>query len=342
MIKIKLIDPQIHRNETAFRPFYQLKEEFKDVGIEFLWSGDSYDFALIGQASIIDKKVSLEASVEKGLNFLKTVTGNYIIIDGQDSTALVGTVDIFRQVHNNKNCKLFLKNSYLKDFNQYKTGWVNGRIYWGAGNYSVPDIDELKPKMKLSGCNWLNTIPYKFFDYNGKHYDVSCMFTYPSPKPVYEHGLLQSEYYDKHREQLLKILGNRYNIAKLGTVLKVEQSVYYNMMANSKIIMAPLGYGEMAPRDLESAILGGILMKPNLDYLWTMPNIYVPGETYVAVKYDWSDLLEKINEILSKYEYYQEYYVENMRKKITEELNKNKFILYIYKMFKEMDNVKNE
>jgi len=338
MIKIRLIDPRLHRNETSFRPFRNLREEFKDIGIEFIYDGDSYDFAFVGQASIIDKKVSLEESVEKGLNFLRTITGNYIILDGQDSTALIGTINVFRHVYTNNNCKLFLKNSYLKDFDQYKKPWVNGRIYWGEGNYSVPDIDTLKPKMKLSGCNWLNTIPYRFFPYNGKHYDVSCMFTYPSLKPVYEHGLLQSEYYDKHREELLKILGNRYNIAKLGTVTRVDQNVYYNMMANSKIIMAPLGYGEMAPRDLESAVLGGILMKPNLDYLWTMPNIYVPGETYVDVKYDWSDLLEKINEILSKYEYYQKYYVENMRKKITEEIDKTKFISYVYQFLTKENN----
>ncbi|MBC8147437.1 MAG: hypothetical protein H8E98_05575 [Bacteroidetes bacterium] len=339
MIKIRLLDPNLHRNETTFRPVWKLKEEFKEIGIEFIWSGDSYDFAFVGQASIIDKKVSLQESIDKGLNFLNNITGDYIIVDGQDSTALIGTIDAFRHVHNNKNCKLFLKNSYLKDFDLYKKPWVNGRVYWGKGNYSVPDIDELKPKMKLTGCNWLNTIPYKFFPYNGKHYDISCMFTYPSPKPVYEHELLQSEYYDKHREELLKTLGNRYNIAKLGTVKRVELNTYYNMMSNSKIITAPLGYGEMAPRDLESALLGGILLKPNMDHILTTPNIYVPGETYISVNYDWSDVLEKIDEVLLKYAYYQEYYVENMRKKITEELDKNKFILYIYNIMKNLDNV---
>ena len=31
-------------------------------------------------------------------------------------------------------------------------------MYWGEGDYSVSDIDELKPQMKFSGCDWLHTL----------------------------------------------------------------------------------------------------------------------------------------------------------------------------------------
>ena len=41
---------------------------FREVGIEFTTSND-YDYAFVGQASIIDKKKSLEESVEKGFHF---------------------------------------------------------------------------------------------------------------------------------------------------------------------------------------------------------------------------------------------------------------------------------
>ena len=137
MIKIKLLENHIHRNETTFRPFLFAQDLFREVGIEFTDS-DDYDFAWVGQASIIDKKKPLQESIDRGLEFISEITGDYMIIDGQDSTSLIGSIDVFRE----SNALLFLKNSYLKDFDLYKKGWANGRIYWGRGDYSVPDIDE--------------------------------------------------------------------------------------------------------------------------------------------------------------------------------------------------------
>ena len=42
--------------------------------------------------------------------------GDYIIVDGQDATTLIGTIDVFRE----SNAILFLKNSYLKNFDLYR------------------------------------------------------------------------------------------------------------------------------------------------------------------------------------------------------------------------------
>ena len=62
MLKIKLLENEIHRNETTFRPFAMAQNIFREVGIEFTTSND-YDYAFVGQASIIDKKKSLKESV---------------------------------------------------------------------------------------------------------------------------------------------------------------------------------------------------------------------------------------------------------------------------------------
>ena len=161
MIKIKLLEHEIHRNETTFRPFVFAQNTLREVGIEFT-NSDDYDYAWVGQASIIDKKKPFKESVENGVEFCSKITGDYFIVDGQDSTSLIGTIDVFRE----SNARLFLKNTYLKDFDLYKKGWANGRAYWGKGDYSVSDIDDLKPKMKLTGCNWLHTIQPQWLDYN--------------------------------------------------------------------------------------------------------------------------------------------------------------------------------
>ena len=62
MIKVKLLESHIHRNETTFRPFIFAQNVLKDIGIEFTDS-DDYDYAWVGQASIIDKETSLEKSI---------------------------------------------------------------------------------------------------------------------------------------------------------------------------------------------------------------------------------------------------------------------------------------
>ena len=63
MLKIKLLEHELHRNETTFRPFVMAHNIFKEVGIEFTTS-DDYDYAFVGQASIIDKKKSLKESID--------------------------------------------------------------------------------------------------------------------------------------------------------------------------------------------------------------------------------------------------------------------------------------
>ena len=66
MIKIKLYEQEIHRNETTFRPFVMAKDMFREVGIEFTTS-DDYDYAFVGQASIIDKKKPLKELMKEVL-----------------------------------------------------------------------------------------------------------------------------------------------------------------------------------------------------------------------------------------------------------------------------------
>ena len=332
MIKIKLLEHEIHRNETTFRPFMFAQNALKEVGIEFTTS-DDYDYAWVGQASIIDKKKSLKESIEKGLDFLSKLGGDYMIVDGQDATSLVGTIDVFRE----SNALLFLKNSYLKDFNLYKQGWINGRIYWGEGEYSVPDIDDLKSKMKLTGCNWLGTIQPKWMDYNSnKKYDISCMFSWGDIEN-FEHDIQTNIPYDDHRRILLeKLEKTNYNIVRRERGIRIPQQQFYQNMYDSKIVMAPIGYGEMAVRDIEAAGFGSVLIKPDMDYIYSKPFVYEEGETYISCKYDWSDVEEKIDYVLSNYKELQPHLVENMRKRFREQYSHENLALHLYDLFRNL------
>ena len=78
MIKIKIENPTIGRNEITFRPFLQLSHMLRDYSIEITNSND-YDFLFIGMHDFIDKKRPLNESIDYGLNFLESITGDYFL-----------------------------------------------------------------------------------------------------------------------------------------------------------------------------------------------------------------------------------------------------------------------
>jgi hypothetical protein len=88
----------------------------------------------------------------------------------------------------------------------------------------------------------------------------------------------------------------------------VSQKQYYSELKFSKIALSPFGWGEVCFRDFEAILAGALLFKPDMSHLITWPDVYIPYETYVPLKWDGSDLLER-----------SEHYIndEKERKRIT-------------------------
>lgn len=334
MIKIKLYEFEKHRNECTFRPFLFAKELFHDIGIEFVTQGKA-DFAFVGHASFIDKKLSLTDSTNLGINFLKKVNEPFFLFDGQDAPTLIGSYEVFEK---SKAICLF-KPTLYKNKTEYLNKYVNGRLYWGEGDYNLPNLDSII-KIKLNHTNWLSTIKPKWMNYNSnKNVDVSAMFMYPQ-KDVFEHGLNQAIYYNKFRKQIFDNLNEKkFTVNKIINGVRIPLEEYYNRMYNSKIILAPFGFGEIAPRDLEAAIFGCVLLKPDMSHLETKPDIYIPNETYIPCKHDFSDINEKIEYILSDYNNIQTRLIENFRRKFIEEYSDEKLVLAFYEIFKNIEGI---
>ncbi|MDR2965752.1 MAG: glycosyltransferase [Treponema sp.] len=79
---------------------------------------------------------------------------------------------------------------------------------------------------------------------------------------------------------------------------RVAQNKYYNELADSKITLSPFGWGEVCFRDFEAILAGSLLFKPDMSHLVTWPDVYIPYETYIPLKWDGSDLLEKTERYL--------------------------------------------
>lgn len=65
---------------------------------------------------------------------------------------------------------------------------------------------------------------------------------------------------------------------------------YLREIANSMACFSPFGYGEVCWRDYEAVAYGSVLIKPDMDHVETVPNIFVPWETYAPIAWDFSDL----------------------------------------------------
>jgi hypothetical protein len=65
-------------------------------------------------------------------------------------------------------------------------------------------------------------------------------------------------------------------------------------LRQTKIILAPFGWGEITLKDFEVFLTGGMLLKPSMKHLETWPDFYTDGVTYESFKWDLSDLEKKI------------------------------------------------
>ncbi|WP_422032671.1 glycosyltransferase family protein [Roseovarius sp.] len=68
---------------------------------------------------------------------------------------------------------------------------------------------------------------------------------------------------------------------------------FISELQQSKICFSPFGYGEVCWRDFEAVLTGAVLLKQDMQHVETKPNIFVPNETYVPLRWDLSDFEEK-------------------------------------------------
>jgi hypothetical protein len=90
------------------------------------------------------------------------------------------------------------------------------------------------------------------------------------------------------------------SVRRLEGLYVVDQGVvslrqYLWELEHAKICFSPFGYGEVCWRDYEAVVSGALLVKPDTSHIETHPDIFIEGETYVAVEWGLSDFCEKVH-----------------------------------------------
>lgn len=209
----------------------------------------------------------------------------------------------------------FLKYQALRDVRQYQQPMIGGtkltdylvrQLNYDIKGWQVTSTIPEGYENRIEGGWFLSLIPeFKRplfrkswpWESQKKDVDIVCHVSY-GPKA-------QLEWYGELRRQAIeaiKPLGNRYNLAISGEFLEertVSRKQYLRDMKRGRIAVAPFGWGELSFRDYEAVYNNCLLVKPSVDHIATEPNIFIAGETYVPVQWDYSDLEEKCDYYLT-------------------------------------------
>jgi hypothetical protein len=291
MIKIKLTNWNKGRNEHTFRPFLMYAQYFLEIGVQFVDDG-SYDIEFVGMSDFLNKRIPLDQSIQYGLESLANKTGQYCLFDGSDSTSLMGAYEVFSQ----SNAKYLFK-AALTTQEQYAKPTAFNKWFFGSGSdldlaYNIPD--DIYNRIKLSGWNFGYYNPsYLNFDQIESERDIDVCAIYQGIHVENsDHHVRNDTFYTEHRTKPWEILKQSSGISF--ETDKRPYPEFVNAMRRSKCTLSPFGMGEPCFRDFEIIQFGSVMIKPDMSLVHTTPNIYLPYETYIPVKLDWSDLIEKI------------------------------------------------
>lgn len=337
MIRIKLSNPE---NMKCFSGLIHAKPILHDYSIELVTDG-SYDYELLASDEYMKTGLSLNASIEYGVNNLAKKSGDYFLVHGGDSTSLTAAYEVFK----NSNAKYLFKKQLLTR-EKYNEPSIIGKWFFGTGSIldvsydlSISEYDKLKLCGYNVGNNWPSLHNLYEVDYRDKDIDVAAVFQTYIPQEVYDHEIRTDTLYAKHRNAVwlqLQKLTTRKVVAQ-----QLAPTVTAATLYRAKISISPFGMGELCYRDLESIQHGCILIKPDMSDIITEPNLFIKNQTYIPCKVDYSDLNEIIERVLGNYKEYS-YIIENARQRLVDVYSYEAVALYWYNFFSNLDNISYE
>lgn len=106
-------------------------------------------------------------------------------------------------------------------------------------------------------------------------------------------------WYAAMRQEAKAAVDGRFPDLTIASQGNVPKAKFMQELERSKLCFSPFGYGEVCWRDFEAIAMGAVLVKPDMSHLDCDPDIYRPFETYIPVRWDFSDLEEQVRAALA-------------------------------------------
>jgi hypothetical protein len=208
----------------------------------------------------------------------------------------------------------YLKNQIFKDKNNYLNKYYGSRIYcdFMHRNFQVEDSNPGEPHLNYIPafddlakvrCGWNSGLAY----FGSKRHWQSYLFS--KYKGSYKY--FRNKWVSPLSNRDLKVscrIGTNYSrntisasrrmiIEKLTDNLpmnKLSYKQYLNELRHSVSAISPFGLGEISLRDFEIVLNGAAVIKQDMSHLETWPNLWLNNQTYLDIKWDFSDLEQKL------------------------------------------------
>jgi hypothetical protein len=217
----------------------------------------------------------------------------------------------------------YLKRQLLRDTTQYYEAWYRRRIYadYYHRRFGLTDPDEHYTETPLTpdyahklGVYW--NLAYK--DYRSYLRPLqpitrrlaplsllSPRFLPPSsPRDIDVFARMSLDAFPPsvsyQRREIVRLLEGldsaSVKFAYRGTVPKTQ---YNRELTGSRTVVSPFGFGEICYRDFEAMLNGACLIKPDVSHLATWPDAFIPNQTYIPFRWDFSDFKDTLQRALS-------------------------------------------
>jgi len=308
-------------NGSAFLfPLIVFKNEIQDAGINITLVDQSYggisdaDVVAIDSKQFRDVPLDQQSEIQELINSFRRSNVKIIWFDTTDSTGTL-QADMFPVIDK------YMKAQILKDKTRYEQRIYSGREHseYYFNTSGIIDTDSVAIDKPISsddisklGISWNSGLadystygPLKMGLYRRIHW--SSLLSYPTASASHTQTRkndLSARFgvrYNKatvryQREQIRKLLCDRFNTNK------VNRREYIKELRQSKIVLAPFGWGEITLKDFEVFLTGGMLLKPSMEHMETWPNFYSDGITYRSHDWNLSNLEEEIEWALENHE----------------------------------------
>lgn len=90
----------------------------------------------------------------------------------------------------------------------------------------------------------------------------------------------------------------KFDDLRLASGFGIPRHRFISELRHAKICFSPFGYGEVCWRDYEAIMAGAVLLKPDTGHIETHPDIFLPWETYVPLRWDLADFNDTLRRLL--------------------------------------------
>lgn len=301
-------DADASTSEEQLNPFFwyrsELRTKMRLISIHLLLKDVLRAPKLIlSPFDIVILKMSFRTRPQEALRIVQTIRGavndkRIIYFDGDDDLciqwpAIFPYIDLYVKKHlfrdRTQYVNRFVGKTNLTDFVHHHFGYSfsDDPVAAESGPVPMEHLVKLCVGVNLAGDRKIMSLysnTQVTFITGARENDVVFRGNVPKPSDwMY--------YLRKDIEPALKRLQKSCRV--IAPKARVSADEYYEEMLKSKICISPFGYGEICWRDFEGIICGCLVIKPDMGHVETNPDIFTPYQTYVPVRWDYSDLEEK-------------------------------------------------